>query len=66
MNKDMSIEFGSTIHKQISAARMSEAERLVALNAMRDADLIVDAVTWIVKKIEHLGERWFLKPSLGH
>jgi hypothetical protein len=45
---------------------MSDAERQVALNAMRDADLIVDAVVWAVKKIERIGERLVLKPSLKH
>lgn len=66
MNADMEIKIGSTFYRKISAARMSDAERQVAMNAMRDADLIVDAATWIVKKIEQLGERLFLNPSLKH
>jgi hypothetical protein len=66
MNKDMEIRIGSTIYRKISAARMSDAERRIALSAMRNADLIVDAGVWIVKKIEQFGERWFLGPSLKH
>jgi hypothetical protein len=45
---------------------MSEAERQVAVNAMKDADLLVDAFVWVGKKIEQLTERLFLKPSLKH
>ena len=66
MNKDMEIRIGSTIYRKISAARMSDAERRVALNAMRNADLIVDGAAWVVKKIEQFGERWFLRPGLKH
>lgn len=66
MNRDMEIRIGSTIYRKISAARMSDAERQTALNAMRTADLIVDAGVWIVKKIEQFGDRWFLRPSLKH
>ena len=66
MTRDMEIRIGSTIYRKISAARMSDAERRVALSAMRDAELIVDASIWVVKKIEQFGERWFLRPSLKH
>jgi hypothetical protein len=45
---------------------MSDAERQVAINAMKDADLLVDAFVWMSKKIEHLAERLFLKHSLKH
>ena len=66
MTKDIEIRIGSTIYRKISAARMSEAERREALHAMNNAELIVDAGAWVVKKIEQLGERWFLGPSLKH
>lgn len=66
MKKAMEIRIGSTIYGKISAARMSDAERRVALGAMRDADLIVDACVWVVKKIEQFGERWFLGSLLKH
>ena len=64
MGNSMEVKIGATILGRISAARMSEAERQVALNAMRDADLLVDAIVWVVRKIERLGERLFLKPEM--
>jgi hypothetical protein len=45
---------------------MSETERQTAYNAMRDAELLVDAFVWVAKKIEQIGERLFLKPALRH
>jgi hypothetical protein len=66
MRKDMEIKLGSTVVGRINSVRMSEVERQTALNAMRDADLLVDAFVWVVKKIEQIGERLFLKPSLKH
>jgi hypothetical protein len=66
VEKDLEIKLGSSVVGRINSARMSESERQVALHAMRDADLLVDAFVWIAKKIEQLGERLFLKPSLKH
>ena len=60
------VKIDSTIYAKIQSARMSERERQIALSAMRNADLIVDAILWVAKKIEHLGERLFLRPSLKH
>ena len=66
MNRDMEIKLGSVIIGRIDSVRMSESERQAALNAMRDADLLVDAFVWVAKKIEQLGSRLFLKPALKH
>jgi hypothetical protein len=66
MSKDMEIKLGSIIIGRIDSVRMSESERQAALNAMRDADLLVDGFVWIAKKIEQLGSRLFLKPALKH
>jgi hypothetical protein len=69
MSKMMEIKFDSNIYDRIDACRMSDAERQVAINAMHDADLIVDACVWISKKVELIAERLFrlvLKPSLKH
>lgn len=66
MRDDMEIKIGSTIYNRINASRMTEAERQVAINAMHDAELIVDAIVWVTKKIEQLGARLFLKPSPKH
>jgi hypothetical protein len=64
--KDMEIKLGSIIVGRINSARMSESERQVAINAMHDADLLVDAFVWVAKKIEQLSERTFLKPVPKH
>ncbi len=66
MNANSEAKFDSNIYAGIQAARMSERDRQIALNAMRNADLIVDALIWVVKKIEHLTDHLFLKPSLKH
>lgn len=66
MRKAMELKVDSDIFDRIKAARMTESERRIALNALRDADVIVDAMVWIIKKIERLGERLFLKPRLKH
>jgi hypothetical protein len=62
----MEIKLGSTILARIDAVRMTEAERQVAIGAMRDADLLVDGFAWVAKKIEQIGERLFLRPALKH
>jgi hypothetical protein len=66
VNKDMEIKLGSTILARIDAVRMSEAERQVAIGAMHDANLLVDGFVWVANKIEQIGERLFLRPSLKH
>lgn len=67
MNETIKSKIGSTIYDRIYTVRMSEAERQAALSAMRDAELIVDAITWIGRKCEQLGglfTKHSLKPSL--
>jgi hypothetical protein len=64
MSKEIESKIGSTIYARIDSLHMSEAQRHKAFNAMYEADLLVDGLMWAAKKIEHLGERLFLKPSL--
>ena len=66
MRNDAENKISSTIVARINAVQMSDAERQRALNALRDADLLVDAFMWMVKKIERTGARLFLKPALKH
>jgi len=66
MNTELEIKIGSTIYDRINTVRMSDAERQVAINAMHDAELLVDAFVWISRKIEQLGDLLFLKPSVKH
>lgn len=64
MRRDTKLNAGSSIYERIAAARMTDSDREVALNALRQADLLMDAFMWIAKKIQQLGVRLFLKPSL--
>lgn len=66
MNKEFEVKFGSVIFDKINTVRMSDQERLVAVNAMRDADAIVEAIVWFSNKIEQLGSFLFLKPGVKH
>lgn len=66
MSKTLEVKIGSAMYKNINTVRMSEAERRVAVNAMQNADLLVDVFVWMSKKIEQVAERAFLKPSLKH
>ena len=66
MSNAIENKIGSTMYARIKAVRMSEAERRRALAALHDADMLVDGVVWVAKKIEQLRERLFLKPSLRH
>ena len=66
MTRTMDIKIDSTLRRQISAARLSDSEREVALGALRTANLMVDAADWLVKKIEQFGARLFLKPGYRH
>ncbi|MDH5341505.1 MAG: hypothetical protein OEW79_01585 [Betaproteobacteria bacterium] len=45
---------------------MSATERQVAINAMRDADALVDTFIWFARKIEQLGAYLMMKPSVKH
>jgi len=63
MNSDFESKFGSVIYDKINSVHMSATERQAAINAMRDADAIVDAILWISRKVEQLGVLLFLKPS---
>jgi len=66
MSKELEIKFGSVIYDKINTVRMSEQERQVAINAMHNADAIVDTMIWLSQKIEQLGAALFLKPSIKH
>lgn len=66
MRKSLEIRNDSTVYDRLNTIRMSEAERQIAINAMRNAELLVDACVWVSKKVEQIVERLFLKPSLKH
>lgn len=66
MNSNIEVKFGSVIYDRLNTVRMSESERQEAINAMRDADAIVDGLLWLGRKIEQLGAFLFMKPSIKH
>lgn len=66
MGKDTEVKTSSNLYERINAARLSETERRAAINAMRDAEMIADAILWVTRKIEQLGARLFLKLSPKH
>jgi hypothetical protein len=66
MNNELKIKFGSVISEKINTVRMSEQERQVAINAMHDADAIVDGFVWVARKVEQLGAALFMSPVAKH
>jgi hypothetical protein len=65
MRKDKQSAYRSEIYKVLESARLTESDRLVAINAMQDAESIVNAFLWVQEKIAAVGQ-YFLKPSLRH
>ncbi len=55
----------SVIYARIRAARISEADRQIAINAYRNAEQLVDLFEWMKAKVAAFGNS-FLKPSLKH
>ena len=50
------------LEKRLAESHMSEHDRNRALNAMRDAEAIADAIVWAKDKIASIGAL-FLKPG---
>ncbi len=50
------------LEKRLAETHMSEHDRNRALNAMRDAEAIADAIVWAKDKIASIGAL-FLKPG---
>ena len=55
----------STIETRMRAVRMSDSDRLVALTAMRNGMMIVDAFAWVARVISQVGEAVPGKPHLA-
>ncbi len=66
MKNTIENKFGSSIYERIDAVQMSATERQIAINAMRDADALVDTFIWFAHKIEQLGAYLMMKPSVKH
>lgn len=66
MNNKSQVKFGSVIYDKLNTLQISAIERQAAINAMRDADAIVDALVWVTRKVEQLGVALFLRPGIKH
>ena len=43
------------IERRMKAVRMSDAERLVAMTAMRNGFMMADGIVWLARKIAQVG-----------
>ena len=66
MNENLRANNGSSMYAHIEAAPMPESERNSALEALEMAEVLVDAVTWVAKKLGELVNFLFLKPGVKH
>jgi hypothetical protein len=65
MRKVKHTTLDTAIYDRLRQVRMSEAERLVAIDALRTAEQIAAAIFWIRNRFVALGS-FFMKPSLKH
>ena len=66
MNARQNMKSVSSIEQQLGSINMSEHERNAALNAVRVAEVFVDAIMWVCSKIERPGAGVFAKPNLKY
>jgi hypothetical protein len=64
MNSNSQVKFGSVIYDRLNTVQMNSVDRQTAINAMRDADAIVDAILWVTNKVEQFCASLFLKPGV--
>jgi hypothetical protein len=55
----------SGIYARVRAVQMSPSDRQHAIEALRQAEEITDAIIWVKHKLASIGHI-FLKPSLKH
>jgi hypothetical protein len=60
-NKNVSI-----IEQRLETVHMTDSEHRTAVAALHNAEVLVDLFAWFARKIEQVGARTFLKPSLKH
>lgn len=63
MNRFNEKPANTDLYSRIRLTPMNAIQREVALNALREADSISDAIMWIVNGVRHLSERIFAKPA---
>lgn len=65
MRKVNQMAGGSDIYALIQKARMSDRDRQVAIDTLRVAEALADALFWVKEKVAAVGT-YFLKPSMKH
>jgi hypothetical protein len=65
MRKANERSIDSGIYARVRAVRMSAADRQHAVDALRQAEELTDAILWVKQKLASIG-LFFLKPSLKH
>ncbi len=54
-----------SMESRMSTVRMSDSDRLVAMSAMRNGIMIVDAFAWAARAISQIGDAVMAKPRLA-
>ena len=66
MNENLRTKDGSSMYAHIQAAPMPESERHSALEALEMAEVLVDGMAWVGRKLSELVNYVFLKPGVKH
>jgi hypothetical protein len=65
MRKSNERSIDSGIYARLQEVRMSPSDRQRAVDSLRQAELLVDAILWVKGKVAACGT-YFLKPALRH
>ena len=66
MNENLRSKNGSLMYKQIETANVPESERRNLLELMETAELLVNGVTWTVRRLREAFGFLTLRPSAKH
>lgn len=61
MSKDVNVKIGSTLYDRIQASGLSDRERAVALDAMRNGEAIAGAILSVVGAVRSAKQRFAAK-----
>lgn len=65
MRKSNETVYDSGIYARLSSVNMRESDRQRAVEALRQAEDLAEAIIWVQQKLASIGQV-FLKPSLKH
>jgi hypothetical protein len=66
MERQFDSKNGLTIDQRLESVQMTDSERKAARSALHNAEVLVDVFAWLVRKVEQVGERSFLRPVPKH